>query len=118
MLVSATTYFVLTITYVTYNHKGISWFQEQFKTNRSYIALLAVTTFFGLFIANLLYLYCVKHAHNINVVNVVMAMYPVVTLILASVFLKEHLDPMGFLGFLLILAGIAILLYTSHQKRI
>lgn len=118
MLVSSLTYFTVTILYLTFKNKGIDWIPEQLIKNKRYIVILAATTLFGLFMANLLYLYCVKHAHNINVVNVVMAMYPVVTLILASIFLKERLDTMSLVGFAFILVGIAIMLYTSHQKRI
>lgn len=87
------------------------------KKSRQYIPIIAITTIFGLFLANILYLYVVKHTHNINVVTVIMSLYPVITLVLSSWLLKEGLDIRGLIGFVLILTGMMYMLSSHIQTK-
>lgn len=113
MLVSGVVYFISIIAYIfLFEQKAVV---VDIKENKRYILLLAVTTFLSLFMANILYLYVMKHAKNVNIVVIIMAMYPAITLLLAIVFLKEKLTLLGCLGFFIILTGLAVLLY-SHKE--
>ena len=113
MLVSAITYGLAVLFYI-YFWKWSDVVKDM-KDSKPYIPLLAATTLFGMFFANILYLYAIKHTSNINTVIVITALYPVVTLVLASIFLKERLSIWGLLGFFMILVGISVLLYTSQE---
>lgn len=111
LLISAVTYFIAVMAYIYFwKWPDVS---KDLVHSRKFIPILSMTTLIGLFFANLVYLYSIKHASNVNIVVTISALYPVVTLILASIFLKETLHPLGLIGFFMILAGIAILLYTS-----
>lgn len=113
MLISAIVYFVAVVLYVLlFQYKQVS---KDFSENKQFIVILAMTTFFGLFVANLVYLYVMKNAKNINVVIVIMAMYPAVTLILATLILKEKLSLHSAFGFFLILVGLSLLLYSNNN---
>jgi len=114
LVISAVTYFVVTLVYLVVRKRNPQWIKEHILKHKQMVPILALTTLFGLFVANLLYLYCVKHAQNINIINVIMATYPVVTLLLASWLLKEHLNRQSFVGFVLVVIGIGIMVYSTH----
>lgn len=118
LIISSITYFTATMLYLAFKNRGLHWVKDHVIRHRHYVPMLMLTTLFSLFIANLLYLYCVKHAANINIVNVVMATYPVITLVLAYMLLNERLHSQSLLGFCLVLVGMGIMLYTSHSKGI
>lgn len=113
MLISACVYFIAVLIYVLFfQYKDVSF---DFKNNKRFILILTMTSFLGLFVANLLYLYIMKNAKNVNVVIVIMAMYPAISLLLAVLFLKEKLDLLGMIGFFVILTGLSILLYSNNK---
>jgi uncharacterized membrane protein len=114
LLISAITYFIAVFAYV------FIWKRQEvygdFKNGGVvYVPLLALTTFLGFFLTNLIYLYAVKYAPNINIVVIITALYPVITLIIASLWLKEYLSVMGLIGFALIVCGVTLMLYTSKH---
>jgi drug/metabolite transporter (DMT)-like permease len=111
MLISAIVYLISVIVYV--GIFGRKMVHDDFVNNSGYIPLLALTTFMGLFLANILYLYAIKHTTNINIVSVLSALYPVITLILAFFILKESLSWKGLFGFSLIIIGIVVMLTSK-----
>jgi len=116
LLVSAITYFIAVFAYVfIWKRKEV---YGDFKNGGIvYVPLLALTTFLGFFLTNLIYLYAVKYSPNINIVVIITALYPVITLIIASLWLKEYLSVMGLIGFALIVCGVTLMLYTSKRKN-
>lgn len=114
LLISAITYFIAVGVYV-YFWKRKEVTSDFSKGGHLYIPLLSLTTLLGLFIANVIYLYAVKNAQNINKVVTITSLYPVITLIIASLWLKESLSLLGVFGFILIICGISVLLYSSNE---
>lgn len=109
MAVSAVIYAISVFTYVSLFHsKSII---HDIKENIRFVPILAVTTFLGFFVANVIYLYVIKHVTNVNIATAIMALYPVVTLLLASWLLHEGLSFMSCVGFGLIVVGICIMLF-------
>lgn len=109
LFISAIVYFVVVMVYVMCFHREKVY--RDLKNNRRFILILGLTTFVGLFLTNIMYLYVMHHTRNVNITSILMALYPIVTLILASFILKERLNLMQMLGFSLIIVGCCIMLY-------
>jgi|UniRef100_A0A6C0BF87 drug/metabolite transporter (DMT)-like permease len=90
---------------------------NDFVNHTDKIPILACTTFFAFFIANMFYIYSIRKTHNINLVTIISALYPIVTLILASIVLKENLSIMGLSGFGLIVLGMIIIIMSSKIRQ-
>lgn len=116
MMVSAIVYGISVFVYVFFFGKEMVI--RDIVHNYKYIPMLVVTTFIGIFLTQLLYLYAIKHTDNINVVAVIISLYPVVTLLLAGVLLKEYLDFRGLIGFGLIVIGMIVMLTTPRSNQI
>lgn len=111
MLISAIVYGVSVLFYsVMFKSKDI---KMDWKKHKKYVWILGLTTFLGLFVANILYFYVIKHTVNINYASIFMALYPVVTVIFAALILNESLNSMQMIGFSMILIGIMIMIYFS-----
>ena len=114
LLISAITYFLAVVAYI-YFWKWKEVGKDFNMGGNIYIPLLVITALLGLFLTNVIYLYAVKHAPNINIVVIITSLYPVITLIIASLWLKESLSILGLLGLFLIVCGISVLLYSSKH---
>lgn len=114
LLISAITYLISVFAYI-YIWKTKEVYNDFKNGGVVYVPLLALTTFLGFFLTNLIYLYAVKYAPNINIVVVITALYPVITLIIASLWLKEYLSVMGLIGFALIVCGVTLMLLSSKH---
>lgn len=110
MLISAIVYIITVLTYILIRKPQVF---NEIVINHKYILILGLTTFFGLFVVNFLYLHAVKTTNNVNLVSIIMAIYPVITLILSYIFLKEYLSFNGLIGFFIIIFGIIILLSSK-----
>ena len=114
MLISAVVYGVCVGVYCFgYKSRDI---RRDWRFKKQYIWILGITTFLGLFVTNVLYFYVVKHTANINYASIVMALYPVITLIFAALILKESLNRMQLVGFSMILVGILVMIRFSGSK--
>lgn len=109
ILVSAIVYFIAALLYICCVQSATGM-QKDLVKHREWLPLLALVTLVGLFVANQLYLHMVKSAANINLVITISALYPIVTMIFAIVFLQEHPTPIAFFGFLLVMVGITLML--------
>ena len=108
LLVSSSAYFVATLIYILMWHKGTIIYK--LKEAKTWIAILGVTAFIGMFVANLLYFHVVRDTPNINVSVTIIALYPIVTLVLATIFLNERLSLYGIVGFFLVFSGVSLML--------
>jgi drug/metabolite transporter (DMT)-like permease len=82
---------------------------------RKHIIMIALMTFFGLFITNIIYLKALKKTKNTHLVVVIMAMYPIVTLLLGLFILNEKLTTWGYIGFILVMMGIGIMIMSGEK---
>ena len=113
LLVSSLTYLISVSIYVLIFHSKT--LKTDMMKSKKWLVLLAATTFFGLFIANLLYMYVIKHTPNINITTTITALYPIITLLLATFLLKETLTPKGLVGFVFVCLGVVIMILTKKK---
>jgi len=78
--------------------------------HRVFIYLLIILAIF-IFFSKVLYLYAHEMGVNINILTIILSLYPVITIILAYLFLKEELPLNAFIGFFFILIGIVAIFY-------
>lgn len=115
LIVSSITYFVAVLIY-TLVRRGAPSLLREARAHTYAIPILATTTLLALFFSNIVYLNVVKNTKDLNISNLVMAMYPLVTLVLAALFLKESMNPKTAIGFFMVLAGLAVIIYSSPQN--
>ena len=114
LLFSALTYIIAVACMILFLYKNV--IVHEIYHHRKWIPLMIGTSFLSMFVANCLYLYVVKHAHNINIVTIITASYPIITVLLSAILLNEHLTPMGIVGFILVLIGISMLIYKPEAS--
>jgi uncharacterized membrane protein len=107
MFISAIVYGILTVLYVYF--VGYNDVSKDLRINMRFIPYIFLTTFLGMFLANLLYYQAIKYTDNVNIVNIITALYPLIALVLAYFVLNETLTSYHLLGFFLIMSGIILL---------
>lgn len=107
LFVSAIVYYVCTLIYIyTLHYKEVA---NDFGVDYKYIIALVGTVIASFFFTNLMYFYAVKHAENINMISIIISIYPAITLLVAFFVLKEKLSIPALLGFAFILVGLTLL---------
>jgi drug/metabolite transporter (DMT)-like permease len=95
----------------------IFWKQETIHEDISrhlkWIPLISLTSLMSIFIANLLFLYTLEKGLHVNIVNIISALYPVVTVIFAYLILNETLTYKQIIGFIMTMVGITLALYDE-----
>jgi uncharacterized membrane protein len=112
LLISASVYFISVLCYVALSGQTSNIFVN---IERKHIIMIALMTFFGLFITNIIYLKALKKTKNTHLVVVIMAMYPIVTLLLGLFILNEKLTTWGYIGFILVMMGIGIMIMSGEK---
>jgi drug/metabolite transporter (DMT)-like permease len=117
LLISSTVYMVSIVSWVICT-RSLETVKADFKKlGNMNIAILALTSFFALFIANILYLYATKHASQLALVNVLFSLYPILTMLLAWLVLRESVSWKFLVGFGLVMVGVWIMV-TSRTPSI
>lgn len=115
LMVSCTVYLISVMLWILMTRSVKTVMMDVRKLGWRNIAILASTSFFALFIANIMYLHVVKHTSQLALANVIFAMYPIVTLTLAWLILKEAVTWKFVVGFILVLIGVTVML-TSKKN--
>jgi drug/metabolite transporter (DMT)-like permease len=84
---------------------------EDIYKHAKWIPLMSITSLMSIFVAQLLFLYTLEKGLHVNIVNIITALYPVVTVIFAYIILNETLTYRQILGFIITIIGITLLLY-------
>lgn len=77
-----------------------------------YVLIIALTSIFTAFIANIIYLNVLKHQDS-YIISALIYACPVFTLILAYVFLKEKVTLFGGLGVFFIILGVICIIFNE-----
>jgi transporter family protein len=97
-------YFIASLLYVIiFKYKN---FKDDLIKYRSYIPLLAFISLFSVYIANLLYVVALQNNVNINILTIIVGLYPVITIIFSYFILKEKITLKAIGGYILIILGI------------
>lgn len=106
-------YSIIIVMVAIYNMSNIR--ADVQKLNRRHIIGIVMTSLAGLFIANYLYLYLLKH-HQSFAVAALISTAPLFTLLFAYVILKEEVSLLSAIGVSLIVIG--VILVAANSKRI
>jgi drug/metabolite transporter (DMT)-like permease len=88
--------------------------QEIYKLTPKTLFIFFILVFFSFFLANLCYFYLIDKGHNINLITILTAFYPIITIIFSFFFFKDDfksLTYLNFIGFFLFFAGMFLILY-------
>jgi drug/metabolite transporter (DMT)-like permease len=88
---------------------------EDISRHSKWIPLISLTSLMSIFVANLLFLYTLEKGLHVNIVNIISALYPVVTVIFAYFILNETLTYRQIIGFIITMIGITLLLYDEKN---
>ena len=114
LLVSSLVYITCVGAYVFMYHS--TDLSKDMVMHSRHMPLLAIISFFSVFVGNVLYLHAVKHTPNIHYVTSIITAVPlIITLILARVFLGEEISVSGLVGMGLVITGIALMLMQEKH---
>ena len=110
MVFSAPFYLIALVIFAAFHTKSLS---TQFrKTTLEQWIVIAITSIFTAFLANLLYFYILAK-HKSFVVSTLIYTSPVFTLILAWLFLTENINAWGLFGVVLVFLGVLAILQNT-----
>ena len=82
-------YFIASLIYIIiFKYKNI---KDDIIKHKTYIPLLAFISLFSLYIANILYVLALQNNVNINVLTMIIGLYPIITIIFSYIILKEKI---------------------------
>lgn len=76
---------------------------------KSYIPILILISFFTTYIANILYIYIIKSNININLMILIISLFPIITIIFSYIFLKQKITINFIFGILFIFIGFLLI---------
>lgn len=111
LLLSTTILFICTLFYSFLFHDHSKIFIEISKINIWILLLFIINVFIVAFISQILFHYAIKKTPNISIFTIITGFYPIITLLLSILLLKEKLSLKMFIGFLIAIIGIIIMTY-------
>lgn len=101
-------YFIASLIYIIiFKYKNI---KDDIIKHKTYIPLLAFISLFSLYIANILYVLALQNNVNINVLTMIIGLYPIITIIFSYIILKEKITMNAIGGYLFIILGLYFIL--------
>jgi len=79
------------------------------RENKNYIPFLIIIPFFSVYIANFLYIFALEKRGNINIMSIIIALAPVITMIFSYFIFREMLSLKAYIGFFIILVGLMLI---------
>jgi drug/metabolite transporter (DMT)-like permease len=111
LLLSTTILFICTLFYSLIFNDHSRVFTEISKINVWILLLFIINVFILTFISQILYHYALKNTSKISIFTIITGFYPLITIILSILVLKEKLSLKMFIGFLIALIGIIVMTY-------
>lgn len=87
----------------------IDYIYNDINTHKKHIPLLALISLLSVYIANVLYIYIISKGISINIISIIISLYPIITFIFAYFILNETITINTLMGFLLIIMGLIII---------
>lgn len=116
LFISAIIYFFFVMAY-TYVYEYTKVKKDLLLLSSKHIFTISITSFVGIFLANLLYYKAIEQTHNLNIVILITALYPMITLIFAYFILGETLSTQSLIGYAFILTGMSMILLHHNTKQ-
>jgi len=114
MVLGSIFYFACVLMFWLWNREIIKNDVKNVKLQHIY--WIAITSIVTAFIANVIYLFILKK-HDSYIISALIYSCPIFTLVLAYIFLKEHITFTGLIGVFLITAGVACLGFNGSSKE-
>jgi drug/metabolite transporter (DMT)-like permease len=110
LLLSTFILFICSLFYSLMFHNYYDVFKEISKINTWILLLFIVNIFIISFISQLLFHYALKKTTKITLFTIITGFYPLITMLLSLLFLKEKITFKIFGGFIIAMIGIVIIL--------
>lgn len=110
MLISGIVYLIGTLSYIIiYDYKNI-----KFDIIKKYIPHISIISFFGFFLAYMLYYYVLKHTDNVNIMIAIISISPIITLLTTYFIKQEEFQALTYrqvFGIFMIVLGVILALF-------
>lgn len=87
----------------------IDYVYNDINTHKKHIPLLALISLLSVYLANVLYIYIISNGISINIISIIISLYPIITFIFAYFILNEVITINTIMGFSLIILGVIII---------
>ena len=109
LLLSTFILFICSLFYSLMFHNYIDILTEITKISSDLLLLFIINIFIISFISQILFHYAIKHTSKIALFTIITGFYPLITMILSILFLKEKISFKILLGFVISMIGIIII---------
>lgn len=109
LLLSTFILFLCSLFYSLMFHNYIDILTEITKISSDLLLLFIINIFIVSFISQLLFHYAIKHTTKLSLFTIITGFYPLITMILSILFLKEQISFKILLGFVISMIGIIII---------
>jgi drug/metabolite transporter (DMT)-like permease len=109
LLLSTFILFLCSLFYSLMFHNYIDILTEITKISSDLLLLFIINIFIVSFISQILFHYAIKHTTKLSLFTIITGFYPLITMILSILFLKEKISFKILLGFVISMIGIIII---------
>jgi drug/metabolite transporter (DMT)-like permease len=109
LLLSTFILFMCSLFYSFMFHNYLDIFKEISKIKFYLLLLFIINIFVVSFISQVLFHYAIKHTTRVSLFTIITGFYPLITMILSLLFLKEKISFKILLGFVISMIGIMII---------
>jgi drug/metabolite transporter (DMT)-like permease len=109
LLLSTFILFLCSLFYSLMFHNYIDILTEITKISSDLLLLFIINIFIVSFISQILFHYAIKHTSKLSLFTIITGFYPLITMILSILFLKEQISFKILFGFVISMIGIIII---------
>jgi len=109
LLLSTFILFLCSLFYSLMFHNYIDILTEITKISSDLLLLFIINIFIVSFVSQILFHYAIRHTSKISLFTIITGFYPLITMILSILFLKEQISFKLLLGFVISMIGIVII---------
>jgi transporter family protein len=109
LLLSTFILFICSLFYAFMFHNYIDILTEITKISSDLLLLFIINIFIVSFVSQILFHYAIRHTSKISLFTIITGFYPLITMILSILFLKEQISFKLLLGFVISMIGIVII---------
>jgi|688.fasta_scaffold40858_4 drug/metabolite transporter (DMT)-like permease len=109
LLLSTFILFMCSLFYSLMFHNYIDIITEITKISSDLLLLFIINIFIVSFVSQILFHYAIRNASNISLFTIITGFYPLITIILSILFLKEKISFKILFGFVISMIGIIII---------
>ena len=109
LLLSTFILFLCSLFYSFMFHNYIDILTEITKISSDLLLLFIINIFIVSFVSQILFHYAIRHTSKISLFTIITGFYPLITMILSILFLKEQISFKLLLGFVISMIGIVII---------